>query len=388
LKKAMLECAQMANRSLYRRAGLLFGFGALLAARLGAVSAATLEEETSVRLNQLRAVQAGQSAEENDSYNKQMDAAWQFFTAHEAQVLPILRRQLKAEIARVQPSDLILLDVGYFVHEHDKGDGTGLARDALFRLDPHASIIEFNWKELFEFAHAAAEDHDPRVLDLIDKAFLPSDQKVFIPQHALELNGTLICVFLYGAYGTEAERALISKIGDRSVAKRTLEILGWLGSPESVKAVSEALSAYPNYETLSRVTSFMMQMAGPAGREFMLTLAPGQLDDKSRQYLLKIHPALQEVSFEAIERSFAGLPGDKKLSDAEIKSRLASMIAKFGKDDRTNPLAILDSGLGSDFLIAELLKIRSRTLYRISDEALDDVEATNAVINGLRYRGK
>ncbi|HKC17773.1 MAG TPA: hypothetical protein VKC11_13820 [Steroidobacteraceae bacterium] len=377
----------MAKRPFHRRVGLLLGLGALLAVTLGAVSAATLEEETSVRLNQLRAIKAGQSAAVNDSYNRQMDAAWQFFTANQTQVLPILRRQLKAEIAQGRPSDLILLDVGYFVHEHDEGDGKALARDALFRLDPRASIVAFNWQELFEFAHAAAEDHDPRVLDLIGSAFLRSDQKVFIPQHALELNGTLVCVFLYGAYGADAERALSSKLQDRSVAKRTLEILGWLGSPDSVTAVSAALSASPNYETFSRVTSFMMQNAGPTGRAFMLALTPGQLDEESRQYLTKIHATIQDVSFEAIERSFANLPGDKKLSDEETRSRLASMIANFGIDDRTNPLAILDSGLGSDFLIAELLKVRSRTLYRLSDEALSDVEATNAVINGLRYRG-
>ncbi len=99
----------MAKRPFHRRVGLLLGLGALLAVTLGAVSAATLEEETSVRLNQLRAIKAGQSAAVNDSYNRQMDAAWQFFTANQTQVLPILRRQLKAEIAQGRPSDLILL---------------------------------------------------------------------------------------------------------------------------------------------------------------------------------------------------------------------------------------------------------------------------------------
>jgi hypothetical protein len=64
------------------------------------------------------------------------------------------------------------------------------------------------------------------------------------------------------------------------------------------------------------------------------------------------------------------------------------MIAHYGRDDRTNPVAILDSGLESDFLITQLLNVRSRTLYRLSDEALDDVAVTNALINGLRYRGR
>jgi hypothetical protein len=63
------------------------------------------------------------------------------------------------------------------------------------------------------------------------------------------------------------------------------------------------------------------------------------------------------------------------------------MIAHFGRDDRTNPVAILDSNLESGFLITRLLEVRSHTLFRLSDEALDDVLVTNALINALRYRG-
>jgi hypothetical protein len=50
-------------------------------------------------------------------------------------------------------------------------------------------------------------------------------------------------------------------------------------------------------------------------------------------------------------------------------------------------VAILDSGPGADYLITSLLKARSLTLYRLFDEALSDLEVTNAIINGLHYRG-
>jgi hypothetical protein len=79
--------------------------------------------------------------------------------------------------------------------------------------------------------------------------------------------------------------------------------------------------------------------------------------------------------------------GDQKLSPTEMKSRLDAMIANYGQDDRTSPVAVLDSGLSSDVLIPSLLKVRSRALFRLSDEALGDVEATNTIVNGLRYRG-
>jgi hypothetical protein len=76
-------------------------------------------------------------------------------------------------------------------------------------------------------------------------------------------------------------------------------------------------------------------------------------------------------------------------ADARIRvrgSRIDTMIENFGEDERTSPLAILDSGLGADSLIASLLRVRSRSLYRLSDEALSDVEVTNRIVNALRYR--
>ena len=62
------------------------------------------------------------------------------------------------------------------------------------------------------------------------------------------------------------------------------------------------------------------------------------------------------------------------------------MHAHDGKDDSTRPTDILDATLPRDALIGELVAIRARTFRRLSDEALSDVEMTNALINTLRYR--
>jgi hypothetical protein len=371
-----------------RQRALAVSLLVLLTGSIATISrAATLEQETATRIDQIRAIKSGQSHETMETYNRQMDAVWKFYAAHKPEILPILRAQLKAEIARDQPSDLVLLDVALFVHESDGAEGKALAQDALFRLTPRAAIVNENYKELFELTHAVAADRDRRVLDFIDKNFLTTQQTIFIPQHALKLDGTLMCVFLYGVFGTDVEEHLWARLQDPSVAKRVLELLGWLGSPDSLRQVGNALTVVPGYDTFARVTAFMMQVAGPSGREFMLKLDPTKLDPQSRDYLAKIRQAVQGMSFEAIRSSLAQTPGDKKLSDAEMKSRIDAMIANYGQDERTSPLAVLDSGLRSEVLIPSLLKVRSRALYRLSDEALSDVEATNAVVNGLRYRG-
>ncbi len=363
------------------RVGLVF---ALIA---GSGRAETLEQEILARLDQIRAVRSDGDAKTIERFNEQMDATWQFFTANQAQALPILRAQLGAELGQASPSDLLLLDVGFFLYTEDAPEGKAVALNALLRLNPRAPVIAANNEELFEFAHAVAEDHDARVLPFIERAFLSSDSPVYIPQHALKLDGTLICVFLYGAYGAESEGVLRTKLADKAVAKRVLEILVWLGSPVALPEVRQALADSPDFATFSRVASYMMRSAGPAGRNFLLALDPKPLDSQSKQYLAEIREAAQGVSFEAAKAGFASIQGDQKLPDAEVAVRLDGMIKNNGVDDRTSPLAILSSGLSADLLISKLTTVRSRTLFRLSDEALSDVEVTNALINALRYRG-
>ncbi len=347
-----------------------------------------LEQEAAAKIEQLRSIRPGQVSESIAIYNQEMDAAWKFYASNKPAILPILRAQLGRELGAEQPSDLVLLDVGLFLHENDGAEGKAVAREALFRLNPRAPVVHENWKELFELAHDVGEDHDPRLLGFVDRTFLSSNQTIFISQHALQLDGTLICVFLYGAYGTEVEKHLSGKLQDRALTQRVLELLGWLGSPDSLRQVGDTVSASPTYDTFSRATSYMMRAGGPAGRDFLLKLDPNRLDSQSREYLSKVRPAIQASSFETLRAALASVPGDKKLSDADVQSRVAAMMENYGKDDRTSPVAILDSGLKSNDLVSSLLEVRARTLYRLSDEALTDVEVTNAVINALRYRSQ
>jgi len=62
------------------------------------------------------------------------------------------------------------------------------------------------------------------------------------------------------------------------------------------------------------------------------------------------------------------------------------MYDNYGKDQETSPVAILDSEIDKSELISRLIEIRSRMSYRLSDEALSDVQNTNALINALYYR--
>jgi hypothetical protein len=314
-----------------------------------------------------------------------MDEAWKYFSANKAGALPVLREQLGAEVRKPQPNDFILLDVGYFLQLQDAPEDKELSKSALLTLNPSAKLVQQNTKELFEFAHRVAASHDDRILPFIDKAFLREKTTVFIPQHALLLDETLVCVFLYGVYGQGAEQHLQGLLADKTVSRKVIEILIWLGSPESVPAVAKAYATSPDYENFSRMTAFMMKSGGPEGRAAMLEMRANDLDPRSREYYAKVRPAVESTNFDALHKQF-GPAGMKKMSDDQVKARLAAMNAHYGKDESTHPLDILNATLSHDFLTRELVAIRAKTFYRLSDEALSDVEMTNALINTLHYR--
>lgn len=175
-------------------------------------------------------------------------------------------------------------------------------------------------------------------------------------------------------------------LADRGAARRVIEILIWIGSPDALQGVKNAMLASPDYETLVRVTAYMMMSGGPEGRAVMLAIDPARLDDKARKYYQKTRGDIQKISYDVLSGEFAEFQGDSKLSDAELKKHLAAMYENYGKDNNTNPMAVLNSGLPRQYLSGELARIRARMLYRLSNEALDDVKITNALLNALYYR--
>jgi hypothetical protein len=345
---------------------------------------AQVDRDIRSAVDRLRAMKADSGL--TVEYNRQMDAAWKLFNTHRDRALPILRAELASEMAKQRPADMVLLDIGYFLHRSGETSDKDLARNALFALDPTTELIRWNGQQLFYFTHGVAAEYDPRVLPLIDRAFLQDGVRVFVPQHSMQLDETLTCVFLYGVYGKDAEARVRAALTDPKRARRAMEVLVWLGSPESNAAIEDVMRKQRDYETFARAAAFLMQAGGPQGRAIMLRIEPATLDPKSAQYYASIRGAVEATTFARYRVAVARLPGDTKLSDAEVRARLAAMRAKAGRDESTSPAAILDSRLPRETLIEELVAIRSLTFKRISDEALSDVKVTNLTINALRFR--
>lgn len=361
----------------------------LIAVSSGIAQTLDIEQEVLHRLDMIRAIQVTSDSASLEQYNEQLDEVWTFFKNSKEEILPILANQLRIEQGKEKPNDFLLLDIGYFLYV--EGDEDTLykeeAREALFSLNPDDEVVAFNQQQLFYFVYKVAGDKDPRILGLIDRAFLYNrDRQIFVPQHSMSLDATLICVFLYGIYGQSSEDHLIPLLDDPEVANHVIELLIWIGSSKSVAGVKKAMMAQRNYTTFSRGLAYMMQAGGPVGKEVMLGIDLQAFDIESQQYYKKVKESISGASYKLMKDRFVGIPGDLELPDDELKTRLLEMHKNFGKDDKTNPMAILNSNLPTEFLIGELQNIRSRMFFRLSNEALDDVKMTNILINTLQYR--
>lgn len=345
------------------------------------------ETEIVSRINELRGVSLPRNENETKVINEKLDSVWSFLRENNDRAIPILAEELRKELLKPAPDDFFLLDAGYLLLIETGKTYSDLVLRALERLDAKSEVIQANFRQLFEVTFAFASMQDSRVLPIVDRAFLSSFQKIFIPRHSLTLDPALMCVFLYGAYGPDSETHLLNKLDkDQADAQRILEILNWIGTDRSIEHVKKIMTTHRDYDTYVRSVGYFMRLGGPKGRSIVLNTDVRGFDKRTQDYFKKIKSDVKKQSFKNIAHSFKGLGGEKSLPDEVVKQRLRTMYENFGKDSNTNPMAILNSTLPEDYLINELIKNRSRMFHRLSDEALYDVEMTNSVINALMYK--
>ncbi|UGQ48842.1 hypothetical protein [Massilia endophytica] len=364
----------------------------VLALAMSAALAA--EQDTAARLNEMRAMQAAPDEKAAAEQRRQLDNIWRYFGDNKASALPVLRSQLAAELRKAKPNQLMLLDVGYFLRAQGEPSDKALSTQALLAIDPESSAIAAQSQQLFRFAHAAAQDKDARLLPLIDRAFLRKSVTVFVPQHGYTVDETSVCIYLYGPFGAVAERHLRGLLRDEAVAKRVLEILMWVGSPESVPSVS-ALLASDDADIFARAATFMLRAGGVEGRAELEKLDPRKLQGKQRDLALELRAQARAATFEALADQLRESPQagaaqrrQPRLDEASARAALADIYANYGRYQDVQPADLVQSMLPKEQLMEELLRIRERSYLRVSGEALADIDLTNTLINTLRYRDR
>lgn len=353
----------------------------------GAAFAGPVEEGVAQRVEALRAIHPGQPEDVTRGYNARMDEAWRYFAEHRAVAVPELRRRLGAEMASKSPNGLVLLDLAAWLQREGEAADRKLAAEALFRLDPGDAVVRENVSTLFHLAHAVALTGDARIPGFAQRAFLERPTAIFLPSHALTLDGTLASVFLYGLQpGDAGEAALRRALAEPRARDRAIETLIWVGGPASVAAVVKAMEANPRHDTFARGLAFLMTVGGPEGRRRLLAFDASRLDERARGYFRDVLPDVKAVDAASLRAPFAGVEGDGKLSPEAARARLEAMAREGAHDERTAPLALLDSGLASAELVRLLREVRRAALRRVSDEALLEVKLANAMMNAVFHK--
>ena len=347
---------------------------------------ADAEADIQAALQHIRGLTVTQGAQATAAANQALDADWKVLSANKAAALPVMRSQYQAELAAKAPSQFFLLDIGYFLYGDGVASDKAMALQGLMRLDTTSPIIQANTQELFNFAYAATRDHQPGMTAFVDRVFLPGQNHVYVPQHALDLDPTLQCVFLYGVMGPDMETHLDDLLGQGVQMQRVLEVLNWLGTERSIPAATIVLKAHPNDAVFQRLVGYFMGVGGPTGRQSLLDLDKAGLSEVSRAGYSKLEPAVKAQDYPAMLTELQSLGPGEQIEDAAMRARLDAMVAHDGRDDAMAPASILMSTLPTDELLSRMLVVRASMFNRLSDEALDDVEITNHIIDALQYR--
>ena len=324
-----------------------------------------------------------------DALNKKMDAAWSYFESHKG-TLPLAEAELKKELLAKEPDQFFLLDVGNLLMVYEGDKAVGLSLSVLERIDPKAEIIQSNWEELFHFVMklGATGKETDRYFAQADRIYLRNETGVnfFRAPHLVQLNPRDVRCMVYGVAGEIAAKhlgALLEAPGaDR---KEIISLFHLVGSEAYTPVVKAVMDSTRDYDLISPCIYFLMEVGGPSGRAAVLTIDPSKVDEKTREYLVKMRPEVEKVSYPAMVKILTEMD-PKPVNDSKLQQLLDKMEENNGEDNETSPGAVVKSGIPKDRLLAQLKRIRARSFRRETNHVFEDLPLTNMLINALQYK--
>lgn len=354
----------------------LAGAALLASSALAPATAWAQAEPLADRIAAIRALPPAANLAEVGAQRVELNAAWRAFGIYRDDAVPLLRRELSAELRAKRPSPQLLLDAACFLLAYGSESDRALAQQAALALPPGAAL---DGPQLFRLVHAAAASQDPRLLPLIDRAFLRNGVSLPLPQQGAAIDENGVRVLLYGRFGAAGERHLQPFLKDAALAKPVLDVLQLVGGPDSLPAVLPLLQS-TDMEVFTRAVNFLMRAGGPEGRQALLALPAQGLSKDAVEFMAPLREQL------ARQPAPGGGAGQAGASDVETRRQLDALEAADGSYQAADPASILRSGLPRQELLERLSRIRERNYGRATNEALAEIETTAALINAVRYR--
>lgn len=345
-------------------------------------------------IESLRAIRPTHDKQELANFNHTMDKNWVLFRKDRAVSIPVLVNALKKENELPQPSDLVLLDLAWFLSLNvgDDLNQIPVLLKAYERIEFKNLIIQQNEEEMFRLSLFFSDRQLPGFLRLIDERYLRKNSgSFFIPQHVATVGSHAQRTHLYGIYGKGSIRHLLDmlKSEDDVATRRSLtSILRRICTVDCAADIFALLSNEKDHETFVNGTYIMLDNAGPLGRKLYLELAPLDLTDKTQVYFQSERAYAEKQSFEFLvakmEKKY-GKSGNA-LSDAELLSETEKMINNAGSSGVLHPLDFINSKLSKEMLTGKLIESRRKCFLRLNRHGMEDIDITNMVLNTLQYR--
>jgi hypothetical protein len=345
-----------------------------------------LSSDIDARVARIAAIGRGEGGA-SPGVEHELDEQWAAFRAAGEEGQARVRAAITREIAAGgRRSDFVLLELGHFLAIVGGAENAKSAEGALVAIDPGAPSIRRSWTDFFRFTHRVARER-PQIRPVIDRAFLGKDYAVVLPGDHLPLASHIVTTYLYGVTGPDAEDHLASLLALPGTPHReVLEAMAWLGTERTVDAVARAIRADPSEETVKLAVTMLMQVGGRRGRDAVLAIDVRSTSTGARAYLDRIRPSVAATTGEELKAQFASFHGPDRLQADELRRRLDQMVARDGRDDELSPMALLNSDLTTNELVARLAAIRTAQLRSLSHGAIEDVETTNALIEAIEWR--
>lgn len=355
---------------------------ALLVAGMAAIAPMLVQAQSgpeaalAAQVERIRSMPAAANAAEVGAQRVELNAAWRQFGNYREDAVPLLRRELAREVKAARPSPQLLLDAAFFLALYGADSDKALVTQAALAIPADAAL---DGPQLFRLMHAAAASQDPRLLPLFDRTFLRGSVTLPLPQQGTVIDDAGLRVLLYGRFGAAGERHLARMLRDEAVVKQVLDVLLMVGSPDSIPPVLPLLQS-PDMEVFTRAVNFLLRAGGPEGRQALLAFQRPQLPPEGIEFFAPIR--------EQLARQPVPPAGQGALPDAEVRRQLDALEASHGDYAVVNPAAIAQSGLPKQELLERLVRVRERSFARTTNEALADIETTNALLNAVRYRDR
>jgi tetratricopeptide (TPR) repeat protein len=245
----------------------------------------------------------------------------------------------------------------------------------------HDDFLAFP-RQLFIVTYLIAQADPQGARPLLRQMLKESDGDIFLAQHFMTMDWPSLLVSTFGVAGPAAIDDLVAAAeGSDSVMRdNATHVLVTFRSPRLVEIIMKKIDAAPDAAERKRLINRLSSIYLPQTIEALKTLQSRELTSGEASLVRLSLRTIKPPTTEPFQEK-EGIA----ITDPAIKTILfRNLELTHGAEVSFITKTILRSSTKAD--IPALERIRSSILFRLSDEAIDDFQSINAIIDWLRWQ--